>query len=419
MAITIYMVAETLFWFYPLVRWIGIRLIEERERACDEEVLRLGHEPGIYAEGILKVCQGYVEAPTHCASGVTGSDLKKRIRAILAGRIQCDLNLAKKALLATAAIAALGMPIAVGMLHSPLLAQSQPQMPEWQKAAGGQMSFEVSSVRPSEEMNIGRFPLNADNLYRPTGGLFEASLPVRVYIEFAYKLRPEDLKDALARLPKWVDTDNYAIRAKAPTTSPTKDQMRLMIQSLLAERFKLQARFEMREVPAYALTLINAGKLGTEIRLHADGPPCPTNQGEERPFGYDPNVWPPTCGAINAAPAGMPIVNPLVKKKAVQNILMAARNISMETLIARLPGYAGRPVLDKTGLRAPIDFRLEWTPEPGQPLELPQREPTTNDVFDYISLQQALKEQLGMKLEATRAPVSFLRIDHVERPAEN
>src|SRR5262249_21255306 len=83
LATSLYMVAETVFWFYPLVRWIGKRLLEERERACDEHVLRLGCAPVVYAEGILSVCKRYLESPWQSASGVTGSDLKRRVRAIL------------------------------------------------------------------------------------------------------------------------------------------------------------------------------------------------------------------------------------------------------------------------------------------------------------------------------------------------
>ncbi len=75
----IHMLIEALFWFDPLLWWVGARLVEERERACDEEVLQLGNAPQIYAESILKTCQFYLESPLACVSGVTGSDLKKRI----------------------------------------------------------------------------------------------------------------------------------------------------------------------------------------------------------------------------------------------------------------------------------------------------------------------------------------------------
>ena len=83
---------EAIFWFHPLVWWIGARLIEERERACDEEVLRLGNHPSIYAESILKTCQFYLESPLPCLSGVTGSDLKKRITQIMNASLTTNLT---------------------------------------------------------------------------------------------------------------------------------------------------------------------------------------------------------------------------------------------------------------------------------------------------------------------------------------
>ena len=79
LAAAIHMVVEAVFWFHPLVWWLGARLVDERERACDEEVLQLGSQPQIYAESILKICEFCVGSPLACVSGVTGSDLKKRI----------------------------------------------------------------------------------------------------------------------------------------------------------------------------------------------------------------------------------------------------------------------------------------------------------------------------------------------------
>ena len=70
------MFVETVFWFHPLVRWIGKRIFQERERACDEEVLRLGSEPRTYAQGILRVCELYLESPVACVAGVSGSNLR-------------------------------------------------------------------------------------------------------------------------------------------------------------------------------------------------------------------------------------------------------------------------------------------------------------------------------------------------------
>jgi bla regulator protein blaR1 len=86
LAAALHMAVEAIFWFHPLVWWVGARLVEERERACDEEVLRLGSQPEVYAESILKTCQFYLESPLVCMSGIAGSDLKKRITRIMTGR---------------------------------------------------------------------------------------------------------------------------------------------------------------------------------------------------------------------------------------------------------------------------------------------------------------------------------------------
>jgi beta-lactamase regulating signal transducer with metallopeptidase domain len=122
----VHMLVEAAFWFHPLVWWIGARLVEERERACDEAVLTLGSDPRVYAEGILNVCKLYVESPLVCVSGVTGSDIKKRIEAIMTNRIALKLTFVKKLALATAGVAVLALPILVGVMHPPrLLAQRQ------------------------------------------------------------------------------------------------------------------------------------------------------------------------------------------------------------------------------------------------------------------------------------------------------
>ncbi len=129
----IQMIAEALFWFHPLVWWIGARLVEERERACDEDVLTLGNEPRVYADAILNVCKLYAESPLAFVAGVTGSDIRARIEAIMTNRIGVTLNSAKKLLLAAAGFAAIAGPIAIGLLigidHMPAInAQSLPSV---------------------------------------------------------------------------------------------------------------------------------------------------------------------------------------------------------------------------------------------------------------------------------------------------
>ena len=114
----IHMVVEALFWFHPLIWWIGARLIEERERACDEDVLRSNTEPQVYVDAILKVCASYLEPPLSSAAGITSSDLKRRIEAIRSGRIPASLNFAKKAILTAAGMAVVAAPVLIGMLNA-------------------------------------------------------------------------------------------------------------------------------------------------------------------------------------------------------------------------------------------------------------------------------------------------------------
>ena len=121
----IHMAVEALFWFYPPVWLIGARLIAERERACDESVLADGHDPEIYAGGILKVCKFCIRSPLACAPGATGADLAGRVRLIMTGQAARRLGPGKRLLLAGAGALALGLPVMAGILNSPLAADVQ------------------------------------------------------------------------------------------------------------------------------------------------------------------------------------------------------------------------------------------------------------------------------------------------------
>ena len=83
----LHMLVQALFWFYPLVWWLGARLLDERERACDEAVVASGNNAETYAESVLKVCRIYLHSPLACTIGVSGADLKRRMEAIMSGRL--------------------------------------------------------------------------------------------------------------------------------------------------------------------------------------------------------------------------------------------------------------------------------------------------------------------------------------------
>ena len=130
----IHMIVEVLFWFHPAVWWIGGRLVVERERACDEHVVRIA-DPRAYAEGILRICRRWIESPVPCVSGIAGSDVKTRMEDIMAGRIGLELNRTRRLALALAAALAVGMPLAAGALAAPVRAQASAQ-PRTQDPSG-------------------------------------------------------------------------------------------------------------------------------------------------------------------------------------------------------------------------------------------------------------------------------------------
>ncbi len=140
----VHMLVEALFWFHPFVWWISSRLMEERERACDESVLELGSEPQLYAESILKTCEFCVESPLACVPGVTGADLKKRIMRIMTQSLAKKLSMRRKLALAGTGIATLAAPLVVGLLYAPLLRSQSPPTNSQPVP-----SFEVASIRPN------------------------------------------------------------------------------------------------------------------------------------------------------------------------------------------------------------------------------------------------------------------------------
>jgi bla regulator protein BlaR1 len=230
---TVQMFVETVFWFHPLVWWIGKRMMEERERACDEDVLFLGSEPRVYAEGILNICKLCTESPLICASGVTGSNLKKRIEAIMLDSVAVRLNFARRAALAVAGIAALAAPIVVGMMNAPAV--------QGQSTVATMPRFEVASIRPSlqESPDVKRPGLD---LHMLSGGrLLAEKVLLRYFIQNAYGVEPFQVSGG----PAWINSAHYDINAKAEG-NPNNSQMRLMMQALLEDRFKLKLHHERK-----------------------------------------------------------------------------------------------------------------------------------------------------------------------------
>jgi len=272
---------------------------------------------------------------------------------------------------------------------------------DWRTKAGGKMSFEVASIKlDTGPFRPPNFALDSGDAYATTGGRFSADFPLTVYVSFAYKLSltQEQRQAMVAHLPKWVADDRFDIQAKAAEGNPTKDQMRLMMQALLADRFKLAVHFETQESPVLALVMVKPGKLGPKLRPHAEGPAC-----DAAPA---PGVFPPKCYLM------------AMTWKSGRMPMGGSRDTTMALIADALPGMGrlARPVVDRTGLSGRFDFTLEWLPDTDS---IPAAERAPIPDTQGPSFQEALREQLGLKLEATKAPLQILVVDRVERPSEN
>jgi uncharacterized protein (TIGR03435 family) len=324
-------------------------------------------------------------------------------------------------LFTTPSLVALAVGLFAGAVAQPLGAQStavqvanQPATPQWEIDAGGKMAFDVASVKQNKSSDLphANFPIGNGAVMFPVGGLFSiGNIALRDIIAFAYKLTIPQTHTLMLGLPSWIDSERFDIEARAEG-NPTKDEFRLMVQSVLADRFKMTIHRETRQLPVYWLVLSQAGKTGTQLKPHTDDTLCLDLSTGPKPIpaATPPGgVMPPLpCGGI----AGFGAV-----PNAPGQLWMGARKVTMALLAAELSEFdsnVDRPVLDRSGLSGTFDLMLQWAPQPRdlQPGGF-QPDPTGPTFLE------ALKDQLGLKLESQTGPVDVLVIDHLEQPSEN
>jgi uncharacterized protein (TIGR03435 family) len=480
----IHMIVQAAFWFHPAVWWIKARLMEERERACDEAVLQSGTEAQVYAESILNVCKFCVESPLACTSGVSGSDLKQRIVRIMAKKIARKLELSRKLLLSIVGIAVLVLPVVLGLVHAAQVhAQATAENPAkdiagtWQgtlsvgrdlriviqvsKADGGgykasfysidqtgdpipvtkvtlegttvKMSisaiggnyegkltadgktitgnwsqgptpmplnltrataetewtipaptpkaprmdpnatpgFEVATIKPSQPDQPGKLITVQGNRLRTV------NITLSDLIAFAYGVQSKQV----IGVPPWAGTDKFDMEGKPEGEgTPSDKQWKGMLQKLMADRFKLSFHREKKELPVYALSV---AKTGSKLTKSAG----------------DPNGLP---GLFFTGLGNLHVTN--ANMADFTNLMQSA--------------VLDRPVVDQTGLEGRFDFELNWTPDDSQFQSFGVRIPPPGDNAPP-PLYTAIQEQIGLKLDATKAPADVLVIDHVEKPSEN
>jgi uncharacterized protein (TIGR03435 family) len=381
---------------------------------CDEDVLLAGSEAQVYAESILKVCEFYAESPLHCLSGVTGSDLKKRVERIMKSNIGVALNAWRKVFLATAGVIALALPFVVGMFPAQTV---RAQAPLWPTSGSPKLMFEVASIKANnssdpEHWNIATGP---GDFMRPVGGRYSVSnMPLREIVGFAYKLAG-NMQYLMPGIPGWAATERFDIEAKAEG-NPTKDEFRLMVQSLLANRFQMKIHKETRELPVFSIVLAKSGKLGPQITPHTDDSMCAA-MGQFQGFGNQSGAAPTVDGksALPALPCGVFTGLP---SSAPGRMHLGGRKITMDLIATTMSGFDNltRPIVDRTGLTGTFDLWMEFSPQVNGDGPVPpgfQSDPTGP------TLEEALQEQLGLKLDSQKAPTDVMVVDHLERPSEN
>jgi uncharacterized protein (TIGR03435 family) len=233
-----------------------------------------------------------------------------------------------------------------------------------------QPHFDVASVKPSEERGM---------MYvRPLpGGRLVVNAPARLMLMNAYGVQFSQLAGA----PDWLNSETWSVDARAEG-NPTRDQLMLMLRSLLEERFHLKAHHESREMPVYALTV---AKNGPKL-------PAPNPEACTTPVPGKPEPTAPPCGRVRIS-------------MSPQGVLMEGGTAAISELTRVLAIPLSRPVVDHTGLGGAYDIRLLFTEDAS--------DASSTGIFT------AIQEQLGLKLESVKAPIDVLVIDHIERPTIN
>lgn len=256
--------------------------------------------------------------------------------------------------------------------------------------------FVVASIKPTPREGSDIQGLGDVRLL-PGGRLLAEKVLLRYFIQNAYGVKPFQISGG----PGWMNSAHYDIEAKGEG-NPNNSQMRLMMQALLEERFKLELHHETRSLPVYELTAAKSGvklqepKPGSCISPDPNAPPLPPSPGQPAPCGRVLMMLSPTGARLQGG------------------------NVSVTELIRVLSNILGRIVVDKTGFTGMFDVHLEFTPDvslagvpPLPPGSAAPEEDPRGSIFT------AIQEQLGLKLESAKGPVDVIVIDSVERPSAN
>lgn len=263
-------------------------------------------------------------------------------------------------------------------------------------------AYEVVSIKPNKTAARGIM------IRMEPGGRFVAdNITVKFLLQEAYNVKDSQISGA----PGWLDTEHFDLNAKPEDgyaeaekklgNDAAREQHRLMLQAMLADRFGLKLHHEPKEMSMYALVV---AKSGSKLKASA---PMPDDDGPPGPPPGQPGA-PPMRRGIMMHGRG--------------DLTVASANLEMFADV--LSRQIDHLVVDKTGLKGNYDFSLKWTPDPGEGQMFrgagePPRDAAPPPEASGPSIFTALQEQLGLKLEPQKGPVDTIVIDHVDRPSEN
>lgn len=255
--------------------------------------------------------------------------------------------------------------------------------------------FEVASVKPNKDGGQGM------GINRAAGGQFRTvNTPPFNLVTFAYVIQSYQV----VGLPDWARNERFDITAKlgsdpAPVTPPAPDHMMLAMRTLLADRFQLKIHKETREMDIYALVVDRPGKPGPALKPSADE--CAARPGGPRPEPGAPQPQGPPRRAD-----GSPIFCGFQQAPGV----MRFNGFALSMFAQGISGRVGRQVVDRTGLTGEWSFELKYSLPPAPGTDPAPPDPNAPDLFT------AVREQLGLKFEATKGPVEVWVVDSIERP---
>jgi uncharacterized protein (TIGR03435 family) len=292
------------------------------------------------------------------------------------------------------------IPKALGVLllaSTTLLAQEQ-----------GKLTFDLASIRenktgvgPGADSSESNVPLGPGNVYTPTGGQLNLrNIDLLLIVAFAYRMTGSQQEAFRDMAPQWAREARFDLNARTGKTDVTKDELRLMMQSLLADRFGMAAHYERRMSNVYALKFLKPNTPGPQLRLHT-GNACSTDfKGNSEAPAAD--GYPQVCGGLLAMPGFTD-----------EHFVIGARDIAINTIATSLTSWGdlGRPVVNDTGSDANYDFRMDFIS--------PRVQASGKTDLQAPTFREALAKQLGLKLEPTKQPVPVLVLEHIDHPSEN